>query len=110
LRKALVTVLCFSAMMACQKSRVESLRARLDEFRNVLPSQIRQQFDSRDYENVAAAIDSLVQVDPQFNERYQKVKHEELIDIFSSQEVVDFFREHFVEEIEKLTRTQSTDG
>ena len=110
MRKALATVLCLSAMMACQKSRVESLQARLDEFRNVLPSQIRQQFDSRDYESVAAAIDSLIQADPQFNERYQKVKHEELIDVFSSQEVVDFFREHFVEEIEKLTQTQSTDG
>jgi hypothetical protein len=110
LRKALATVLCISAMMACQKSRVESLQARLDEFRSVLPSSIRQQFDSREYESVAAAIDSLIQVDPRFNERYQKVKHEELIDVFSSQEVVDFFREHFVEEIERLKEAQGTGG
>lgn len=110
MRKALATVLCISAMMACQKSRVESLQTRLDEFRNVLPSSIRQQFDSREYESVAAAIDSLIQVDPRFNERYQKVKHEELIDVFSSQEVVDFFREHFVEEIERLKEAQGTGG
>ncbi len=110
MRKVLATVLCLSAMMACQKSRVDSLQARLDGFRNVLPSRTRQQFDSGDYGSVAAAIDSLVRIDPQFNERYQALKHEELIDVFSSREVVDFFRENFVEEIENLTQTQRTGG
>jgi hypothetical protein len=110
LRKALATILCLSAMLACQKSRVESLQTRLDEFRNVLPSRIRQQFDSGDYGSVAAAIDSLLKIDPQFNERYQALKHEELIDVFSSQEVVDFFREHFVEEIQRLKSTGRAGG
>jgi hypothetical protein len=102
--------LCLSAMLACQRSRVESLQSRLDGFRSLLPSRVRQQFDSRDYGSVAAAIDSLVRIDPQFSERYQALKHEELIDVFSPQEVVDFFREHFVDEIARLKQIQPTGG
>ena len=105
MRKAVAAVLCLSAIMACEKSRVESLQVRLDRFRNILPSEIRQKFDSRDYSSVAAAIDSLVENDVEFKESYQALKHDELIDVFSPQEVVDFFREHFVEETERLRRT-----
>jgi hypothetical protein len=43
-----------------------------------------------------------LQDDPVFREQFENLKHEELIDVFSSEEVVDFFREHFVEEIERL--------
>jgi hypothetical protein len=81
---------------------VEILQRRLDNFRDVLPVQLREEFDSSDYAAVAQGIDSLVQADATFREEYENLKHEELIDLFSSEEVVDFFREHFVEEIERL--------
>jgi len=108
LRKALLAVLCLSVIMACEKSKLETLQARLDRFRNILPSELRQKFDVGDYQIVAGDIDSLVQIDPEFKESYQALKHDELIDVFSAREVVDFFREYFVEEIERLKQTEET--
>lgn len=106
MRKALLTVLCLSAIMACEKSRVENLQSRLDKFRNILPPELRGKFDSGDYQTVAGGIDSLVQDDLQFKEEFEKIKHDELIDVFSSQEVVNFFGEYFVEEIERLKQAK----
>jgi hypothetical protein len=106
LRRALLTVLCLSAMMACEKSRVENLQGRLDKFRNILPPELRQKFDSGDYQTVALGIDSLVQNDPQFKDEFERIKHDELIDVFSYREVVDFFGEHFAEKIEKIKQTK----
>lgn len=106
MRRALLTVLCLSAMMACEKSRVENLQGRLDKFRNTLPPELRQKFDSGDYQTVAGGIDSLVQNDAKFKEEFEKIKHDELIDVFSSQEVVDFFGEYFAEKIRTLEQTK----
>jgi hypothetical protein len=108
LRKALLAVLSLSVMMACEKSKVETLQVRLDRFRNILPSESRQKFDAGDYHTVAEDIDSLVQIDPEFKKSYQALKHDELIDVFSAREVVDFFREYFVEEIERLKQAEGT--
>ncbi|MCK4384915.1 MAG: hypothetical protein KAW52_01500, partial [candidate division Zixibacteria bacterium] len=80
----------------------EILQERLNAFRNILPEKIREEFDLKNYEKVVMGIDSLLQYDSSFKEKYQKLKHQELIDVFSTQEVVDFFRVYFVDEIEKL--------
>jgi hypothetical protein len=108
LRRALWVMLGLSMMMACEQSRVEILQRRLDNFRNMLPTQLREDFDSADYAAVAQGIDSLVQADAGFREQYQNLKHEELIDVFSAEEVVDFFREHFVEEIDRLKQSKES--
>ena len=89
-------------LLACEKSKVDILQERLDVFRSILPDSIRQEFDSKNYENVVIGIDSLLQYDSSFKEKYRKLKHEEAIDVFSTQEVVDFFRIYFVDEVEKL--------
>jgi hypothetical protein len=89
-------------IVACEESKVEILQRRLDNFRDILPAELREEFDSSDYAAVAQGIDSLVQADATFREKYENLKHEELIDLFSAEEVVDFFREHFAEEIERL--------
>ena len=102
MRRALWVMLGLSMMMACEQSKVEILQRRLDNFKNILPAQLREDFDSSDYAAGAQGIDSLVQADAAFREEYENLKHEELIDVFSAEEVVDFFREHFVEEIERL--------
>lgn len=102
MRRAFLVLLCLSLAGACERSNVEILQQRLDDFRNILPLQLRQEFDSENYATVAQGIDSLVQHDPAFRGEYETLKHEELIDVFSPEEVVDFFREHFVEEIERL--------
>lgn len=89
-------------LLACEKSKVEILQERLDVFRSILPDSIREEFDSKNYENVVIGIDSLLQYDSSFKEEYRKLKHEEAVDVFSTQEVVDFFRIYFADEIEKL--------
>lgn len=106
MRKTLLAVLCLSVFMNCERSKVESLQDRLDAFRNILPPELKQRFDSKDYQSVITGIDSLVQEDSEFKGSYERLKHDELIDIFSAQEVVDFFRVHFVEEIERLQQTK----
>ena len=95
-------LLLFLFFVGCEKSEVEILQERLNAFRNILPEKIREEFDLKNYEKVVMGIDSLLQYDSSFKEKYQKLKHQELIDVFSTQEVVDFFRVYFVDEIEKL--------
>ena len=108
MKRALWVVLCLSMMAACEQSKTDILQRRLDNFRNILPAQLREDFDSSDCAAVAQGIDSLVQADATFREEYENLKHEELIDVFSAEEVVDFFREHFVEEIERLKQSKES--
>ena len=85
----------------CHKSKVQDLQQRLDNFRNVLPQNLRAEFDSKNYAAVVKGIDSLLAGDENFKQRYEKMKDNEAINVFTSQEVVDFFKTYFVEEIEK---------
>lgn len=89
------------ALTSCQKTRVQNLQERLDGFRNTLPESLRTEFDAKNYEVVARGIDSLLQVDENFKARYEQMKDKELINVFTTGEVVDFFKTYFVEEIEK---------
>ena len=89
------------ALPGCQKSRMQDLQQRLDNFRNILPQNLRAEFDSKNYDAVVKVIDSLVAEDENFKQRYEKMKDNEAINVFTSQEVVDFFKTYFVEEIEK---------
>ena len=109
--KIFLVFLCVSILAGCEKSEVEILQNRLDNFRNILPLELRHQFDAKDYQAVVKGIDSLLstgskfgQVVPDFKEKYDRLKHEELINLFSSQDVVDYYREYFVEKIEKLKK------
>jgi hypothetical protein len=92
----------FLLFVGCEKSKVEILQERLDAFRSILPQKIREEFDSMKYERVVTGLDSLLKHDPGFKEKYQQVKDDEAINLFSTQEVVDFFKVYFVEEIEIL--------
>lgn len=88
--------------MGCEKSKVEILQERLDAFRDILPWEIREEFDLKNYDRAVAGLDSLLEHDPAFEEEYQKLKDQEAINVFSAQEVVDFFKVYFVDEIENL--------
>jgi len=104
LRKVLLTLLCFLVLVSCEKSEVQILQERLDNFRNILPLELRAEFDSKKYDEVSKGIDSLFQSVPAFKEGFERIKHEELIDVFSTREVVDFFREYFAEKIERIKK------
>jgi hypothetical protein len=103
-----MVLLCVSLVAGCEKSKVEILQRRLDHFREILPHELREEFDSKNYKVVTQGIDSLLLQDDEFKESYDNLKHEELIDVFSPQEVVDYFREHFVEEIERLKASKQS--
>lgn len=92
----------FLFFVGCEKSEVEILQERLDAFTNILPEEVREEFDSKNYEKVVAGLDSLLEHAPAFKEKYQKLKNKEAINVFSTQEVVGFFKVYFVEKIEKL--------
>jgi len=102
LKRAFLILLCVTCVIGCEESKIEILQRRLNDFINILPPELREEFDSKNYETVAKGIDSLMQDDHVFKEKYERLKHEELIDVFSPEEVMDFFKEHFVEEIERL--------
>ena len=98
----LILLSLFILLYCCGETEVKSLQKRLDTFREILPENVRKDFDSKSYENVVKGIDSLLAVDVSFQNKYDKVKDQEAINVFSVQEAVDFYKEYFVEEIEKL--------
>jgi len=100
----LLVVPLLLTLPGCQKSRVQDLQQRLDSFRSIFPQNLRAEFDSKNYTAVEKGIDSLLSVDQEFKQRYEKMKNNEAINVFTSQEVVDFFKTYFVEEIEKEKR------
>ena len=96
----LILILLFS-FISCQKTRVQNLQERLDSFRQTLPESLRAEFDAQKYDIVVRGIDSLLLIDEEFKTGYEQMKDRELINVFTPQEVVDFFKVYFVEEIEK---------
>lgn len=104
MRTTILAALCCILFISCEKSETQILQERLDDFRNLLPTELRQKFDSKDYPDVTIGIDSLLQVEPSFKTKFEDLKHKELIDVFSTQDVVDYYREYFVEKLEKLKR------
>jgi hypothetical protein len=103
-RATVLAALCCIVLVACEKSETQILQERLDDFRNLLPLELKQEFDSKNYPEVVAGIDSLLQTEPSFKTRFGDLKHKELIDVFSTQDVVDYYKEYFVEKLEKLKR------
>ena len=101
-------ILLSSFLFLCcgQDSRLKNLQERLDAFRNILPRELREKFDSGSCQDVVAGLDSLLSSDSTFGREYEKLKDEEAINVFSTQEVVDFYREFFVEEINKIKRNK----
>jgi len=97
----LLMIALLSSLADCQKSRVQNLQERLDSFRHTLPQSLRAEFDAKNYEEVVKGIDSLLQYDEDFKTRYEEMKDKEVINVFTPEEVVDFFRTYFVEELEK---------
>lgn len=100
----LIAFFLLSFLPGCQKSEIQNLQERLDIFRHTLPESLRVEFDSKNYDRVVRGIDSLIKVDQDFKIRYEKMKDNELINVFTPEEVVDFFKTYFVEEIEKRKR------
>lgn len=92
--------------LSCEESKLENLEKRLEAFRKILPEELREKFDSGVYQDVVVGLDSLLSSDFDFKREYEKLKDKEAINVFSTQEVVDFYREYFVEEMNKLKKNE----
>ncbi len=101
---ALILASLLLSLFCSQESRLKNLQERLDAFRNILPEELKGKFDSGNYQDVVSSLDSLLSSDSDFKREYEKLKDKEAINVFSSQETVDFYREYFAEEINKLKR------
>lgn len=102
--RAILILSVFFLAFSCGESRLENLQDRLNAFRNILPQELREKFDSGSYLDVILGLDSLLSSDVTFKQEYERLKDKETINVFSTQEVVDFYREYFVEEINKLKK------
>jgi len=69
---------------------------RLEAFRTILPVEARGAFDSNERDKATRIIEDTLEVDAVFKEKYEALKNEECIGIFTPREVVDFFRDYFV--------------
>jgi len=69
---------------------------RLEAFRTILPADARAAFDNNQRDEATMLIGSAKTQDPAFNERYEQLKRDECIGIFTDRDVVDFFRDYFV--------------
>jgi len=69
---------------------------RLEAFRATLPADAQTAFDNNQRDEAARLIESAKTTDPAFKEKYEQLKQIECIGIFTDRDVVDFFRDYFV--------------
>lgn len=105
----LISAILIIIFLNCGESKIENLQKRLDDFKRILPLNLKENFDSKNYEKVSQGIDSLLFVDSLFRRNYLSLKDKEAINSFSTKEVVLFYKEYFVKEIERLKRERSKD-
>ncbi len=74
----------------------QNFARRMEAFRAILPVEARTAFDENRRDEAATLIGSAKTKDPAFNEEYEQLKRDECIGIFTDRDVVDFFRDYFV--------------
>jgi len=93
---AAILIIIVSSLTGCVESREENFLRRLDDFRSQLPEPIRADFDAGNYDTAVQEIDSALAVDGEFAARWKNIKSAEAIDLFTTAEVVDYFKDYFV--------------
>jgi hypothetical protein len=69
---------------------------RLEAFRTILPADARAAFDNNQRDEAARLIESAKTQNPSFRQKYEQLKRDECIGIFTDRDVVDFFQDYFV--------------
>ncbi len=84
---------------------VEEGRAdRLDHFLSVLPEGAREAFINERYDEAVALLSDEYRTNLVFHERWEELKDTELINIFTIDEVVDYYVRYFVPAARSLNR------
>lgn len=78
------------------KSPVPTFSQRLEKFKNVLPPEIRKEFEAANYEKTTQLMEKEYQKNEAFKKALDQVKDDEAINLFTIREVVEFYRDYFV--------------
>jgi hypothetical protein len=87
---------------ALKETEGENLARRLERWREVLPADIRAQFDAGEDSAAAAMIEERLKADAAFKERYEALQDEELTPVFSPEDMVDYYRVYFVDRLAEI--------
>ncbi len=87
---------------ALKETEEENLARRLERWREVLPADIRAQFDAGEDSAAAAMIEERLKADAAFKERYEALQDEELTPVFSPEDMVDYYRVYFVDRLAEI--------
>lgn len=93
---AVVLAVVLLLLASFKETPEQNYARRLEAFRTTLPADARAAFDDNRRDEAAMLIESAKTKDPAFNDRYEQLKRDECIGIFTDRDVVDFFRDYFV--------------
>lgn len=96
---AAVLILVFGAL---KETEEENLAQRLAKWREVLPADIRAEFDAGEDAACAEMIKERLESDAGFKERYEALQDEELTPVFSPKDMVDYYRVYFVDRLAEI--------
>jgi len=109
-RSGLIPVLLLGAFLtlACgPESRTEGRQRRLDTFRSVLPTEVRQSFDAieseEDCQAVTLDLTNAIAHDRELEMAIDSIMKAELIETFTDEEIIFFFWYYFAYAIETGT-------
>ena len=91
-----LAVLIILLITGCAPSREDQINTRLEAFKQILPTQVRTDFENEKYDAVIAQVDSLLAVDPAFKTEWEDIKSAEAINLFTTEEVINYFVKYFV--------------
>ncbi|MCK4593151.1 hypothetical protein KAU45_01525 [bacterium] len=93
-------IVLFALVPTVEEGRAE----RLDHFLSTLPEGAREAFNDERYDEVVALLSEEYRTDLVFHERWEELKDTELINIFTVEEVVDYYVRYFVPATRSLNR------
>lgn len=93
---ALIILLTTGWLIGCAPSREDQIKTRLEAFKAILPEQARTDFESKNFDDVVRQVDSLLAIDPAFKNNWEDIKAAEAINLFTTQEVINYFEKYFV--------------
>jgi hypothetical protein len=97
---AAAIVVLFALAPTVEEGRAE----RLDLFLAVLPDDARAAFEGGRYDEATALVSEAYRTDLVFHERWEEIKDTELINIFTVDEVVNYYARYFVPAARSLDR------
>ncbi|UCH79270.1 MAG: hypothetical protein JSU81_04790 [Candidatus Coatesbacteria bacterium] len=92
---------------ALKETEEENLQKRLDQWREVLPADIRAEFDAGEDKTCARMIEERLETDAEFKKRYEALQDEELTPVFTPADMVDYYRVYFVDRLAEIKKEKA---